>query len=114
MMFLDDGFRELFAPAAQLVDPFLRHSRKIRRIGSFVRKAAARAAADDLYLYGGGLTPELAALIERTFRGVHLLAYLKQEELAGADRGALFDRAAEDARAAQIKVLGTDDESAER
>ena len=82
--------------------------------GSFVRKAAARAAADDLYLYGGGLTPELAALIERTFRGVHLLAYLKQEELAGADRGALFDRAAEDARAAQIKVLGTDDESAER
>ena len=28
--------------------------------GSFVRKAAARAAADDLYLYGGGLTPELA------------------------------------------------------
>ena len=82
--------------------------------GSFVRRAAARAAADDLYLFGGGLTPELAALIERTFRGVHLLAYLKQEELAGADRGALFDRAAEDARAAQIKVLGTDDESAER
>ena len=32
--------------------------------GSFVRKAAARAAADDLYLYGGGLTPELAELIQ--------------------------------------------------
>ena len=76
--------------------------------GSFVRRAAARAAADDLYLYGGGLTPELAKLIERTFRGVHLLAYLKQEELAGSDRGALFDRAAEDARAAQIKVLGSE------
>lgn len=76
--------------------------------GSFVRRAAARAASDDLYLYGGGLTPELAALIERTFRGVHLLAYLKQVELAGSDRGALFDRAAEDARAAQIKALGTD------
>ena len=44
--------------------------------GSFVRKAAARAAADDLYLYGGGLTPELAELIKRTFRSVHLLAYL--------------------------------------
>lgn len=81
--------------------------------GSFVRRAAARAAADDLYLYGGGLTPELAELIERIFRGVHLLAYLKQEELAGSDRGALFDRAAEDARSAQIKALGTDDGSAE-
>ena len=76
--------------------------------GSFVRKAAARAAADDLYLYGGGLTPELAALIERTFRGVHLLAYLKQEELAGSDRGALFDRAAQDARIALTKALGAD------
>ena len=81
--------------------------------GSFVRKAAARAAADDLYLYGGGLTPELAGLIERTFRGVHLLAYLKQEELAGSDRRALFDRAAEDARAAWIKALGTDRSSTE-
>ena len=76
--------------------------------GSFVRKAAARAAADDLYLYGGGLTPELAELIERTFRGVHLLAYLKREEFSGSDRGALFDRAAEDARAAQIKALGNE------
>ena len=76
--------------------------------GSFVRKAAARAAADDLYLYGGGLTPELAGLIERTFRGVHLLAYLKHEELAGSERAALFDRAAEDARSAWIKALATD------
>ena len=76
--------------------------------GSFVRKAAARVAADDLYLYGGGLTPELAGLIERTFRGVHLLAYLKQAELAGSDRAALYDRAAEDARAAWIKALGAE------
>ena len=73
--------------------------------GSFVRKAAARAAVDDLSLYGGGLTPELAELIKRTFRGVHLLTYLKQEELDGSDREAHFDRAAEDARAAQIKAL---------
>ena len=55
--------------------------------GSFVRKAAARAAADDLYLYGGGLTPELADLIQRTHRGVHLLTYLKREELAGSGEG---------------------------
>ena len=76
--------------------------------GSFVRRAAARAAADDLYLYGGGLTPELAGLIERTFRGVHLLAYLKHEELAGSDRETLFESAVEDARAAQVRALGTD------
>lgn len=76
--------------------------------GSFVRRAAARAAADDLYLYGGGLTPELAELIERTFRGVHLLTYLKREELDGSDREADFDRAAEDARVAWIKALGAE------
>ncbi len=81
--------------------------------GPFVRKAATRAAADDLYLYGGGLTPELAELIERTFRGVHLLAYLKQEERAGSDRETLFDRAAEDARAAQIRALGSPDSSSD-
>ena len=42
--------------------------------GALVRRAAARAAEDDLGLDGGGLTPELAELIKRTFRGVHLLA----------------------------------------
>ena len=81
--------------------------------GSFVRKAAARAAADDLYLYGGGLTPDLAELIERTYRGVYLLTYLKQEELDGSDRKTLFDRATEEARIAQKKALGMDDEPAE-
>ena len=78
-----------------------------RETRSFVRKAAARAAVDDLYLYGGGLTPELAELIERTFRGVHLLAYLKREELAGSDMAALFHWAAEGACAAQEKTLST-------
>ena len=80
--------------------------------GSFVRNAAARAAADDLYLYGGGLTPELAELIKRTFRGVHLLAYLKRDELDGSDRKDLFDRAAVDARAAQDRTLGADEPNA--
>ena len=46
------------------------------------RNAAACAAADKLYLYGGGLTPELAQPINRTFRGVHLPAYLRREDLA--------------------------------
>ena len=76
--------------------------------GSFVRKAAARAAADDLYLYGGGLTPELAELIERTYRGVHLLAYLKREELADRGEGDKFSAAVEDARFAQSGTLGTE------
>ena len=76
--------------------------------GSFVRKAAARAAADALYLYGGGLTPELAELIERTFRGVHLLAYLKHEELADLGEDDRFGAAVEDARIAQIKALGNE------
>ena len=77
--------------------------------GTFVRKAAARAAADDLNLYGGGLTPELAELIKRTFRGVHLLARLKHEELdhTGADDN--FRRAAEAARIAQSEILGAED-----
>ena len=75
--------------------------------GAFVRQAAARAAADDLYLYGGGLTPELAEVIKRTHRAVHLLTYLKREELTGSETEALFDRAAEDAHAVQIRVLGT-------
>ena len=79
--------------------------------GSFVRKAAARAAADDLYLHGGGLTPELAELIKLTFCGVYLLIYLKQEELDGSDREMLFDRAAEDARIAQNKTLGSPESS---
>ena len=74
--------------------------------GSFLREAAARAAADDLYLYGGGLTPELAELIERTYRGIYLLTYLKQEELEGSDRKNLFSRAVEDARIAADDTLG--------
>ena len=63
-------------------------------------------------LYGGGLTPELAKLIERTFRGVHLLAYLKREELDGSNKKELFDRAAADARIAQDKTLGADEPNA--
>ncbi len=73
--------------------------------GSFVRKAAARAAADDLYLYGGGLTPELAELIERTFRGVHVLAYLKHEEMERESRTRDYQRAVDAARIAQDETM---------
>ena len=45
------------------------------------------------YLYGGGLTSELAELIKRTFRNVHLLASLKRQELNGqAERRSLRAR----------------------
>ncbi len=77
--------------------------------GTFVRKAAARAAADNLYLYGGGLTPELAEVIKRTFRGVHLMAYLKHEELFANDQDGQFRRAAEAAQTALAEMLGTDE-----
>ena len=76
--------------------------------GSFVRKAAARAAADDLYLYGGGLAPELAELIKRTFRGVHLLTWLKREELDGKGKGDDFDRAVASALIAQDEAMEGD------
>ena len=80
--------------------------------GSFVRKAAVRAAADDLYLYGGGLTPELAELIKRSFRSAHLFAYLKREEHDGSGSKGLFHRAAADGRVAQDKTLGADEPNA--
>ena len=43
----------------------------------FVREAAARIAAREIDLNDGRPTPELIELIMRTFRGVHLLTYLK-------------------------------------
>ena len=73
--------------------------------GAFVRKAAARASADDLYLYGGGLTPELAELVKRTFRGVHLLTWLKREELGRAGGEEDFRNAVEAAKIAQSETL---------
>ena len=75
--------------------------------GAFVRRAAARAAEDDLGLDGRGLTPELAELIKRTFRGVHLLAYLKREELIELGRENELDGAAEAAKIAQAETLGS-------
>ena len=58
------------------------------------------------------MTPELAELIKRTFRGVHLLAFLRREELDESGRKDLFRRAAADARAAQDKTLGADEPNA--
>ena len=49
--------------------------------GEFVRLAAGRVAAEENGLPDAPLTPELIELIKKTFRGVHVLAYLKREEL---------------------------------
>ena len=46
-------------------------------------------------------------------RGVHLLAYLKHEELTQTDRPQDFESAAQDARTVQHEALGSDDESVE-
>ena len=53
--------------------------------GEFVREAAVRVAGEENGFPDGQLTPELIELIKTTFRGVHVLAYLKREQLDGAD-----------------------------
>ena len=77
----------------------------------FVREASARAAAEELDLDEGRLTPELTDILKRTFRGVHLLAYLKREELDAAGEAGDFERAAEAARAAQDEAFGSEEKA---
>lgn len=77
--------------------------------GAFVREAASRAAAAGLDLEEGRLTPELIELFKTTFRGVHVLAYLKRQELVGLDRLEDFERAAAHARSLQDETFGPDD-----
>ena len=81
--------------------------------GTFVRKAAARAAAEGYDLDESRLTPQLFELFKTTFRGVHVLAYLKRQELAERDRLEDFERAAEHARSLQDETLGLDDKAEE-
>ena len=81
--------------------------------GAFVRRAAARAAADDLYLYGGGLTPELAEVIKRTFRGMHFLAWLRHGELSAEGREDDLEDAVEAARSELAELLGETDSDTE-
>ena len=59
----------------------------------FVRAASAGVAAREIDLDDGRLTPELIELIRRTFRGMHLLAHLKREELAAKGKEDDFKRA---------------------
>lgn len=81
--------------------------------GAFVRDAAALAAADELGLDEGRLTPELVELLKRTFRAAHVLAFLKREELEKTGRLEEFEEVAETARILQNETLGMDDEDEE-
>ncbi len=77
--------------------------------GAFVRETATRAAAENLDLSDARLTPELIELVKRTFRGVHLLAFLKREELAELGKADDIERAAKAAKVAQSDTLGQDE-----
>ena len=79
----------------------------------FVRAAAAGVAAREIDLDDGRLTPELIELVRRTFRGMHLLAYLKREELAALGREDAFRRAAEAGELAEAQTLGREDSGGE-
>ena len=78
--------------------------------GAFVREAAARAAAEEGGLADSRLTPELIDLFKKTFRGVHLLAWLKREELEQLGKLDDFENAAAVARNVQDETFGLDDE----
>ncbi len=73
--------------------------------GEFVREAAGRVAAEQDGLSDVQLTPELIELMKRTFRGVHLLAYLKRDEMAQLGQNQKFVSGARAARTAQSDVL---------
>ena len=75
----------------------------------FVREAAASVAAREIDLDDGKLTPALVEMIERTFRGVHLLAYLKHEELAALGRHEDFRRATEAGQIAEAETLNREE-----
>lgn len=86
--------------------------RRNMKPAEFVR-AAAGVAAREIDLEDGRLTPALIEMIERTFRGVHLLAYLKHEELAALDRQEDFRRATKAGRIAQAETLNREESDEE-
>ena len=77
--------------------------------GEFVREAAGRVAAEKNGHSEVQLTPELIELIKTTFRGVHVLAYLKREQLHRAGEQEGFSRAVRAAQAAQLETLSGSD-----
>lgn len=78
--------------------------------GEFVRETANRAADDRLDVKEARLSPELIELLKRTFRGVHILTYLKHRETSDREGADSFRQAAASALSAQEKELQTSDD----
>ena len=77
--------------------------------GEFVREAAGRVAAEENGLSDVQLTPELIELIKTTFRGVHVLVYLKREHLDRAGEQERFNLAVRAAQTAQLDTHSKQD-----
>ena len=73
--------------------------------GEFVRKTASRAAADRLDVKEARLSPELIERLKRTFRGVHILTYLKHWATSDREGADSFQQAAKSAQTAQSRLL---------
>ncbi len=78
--------------------------------GEFVRDAALRVATEENGLSDVQLTPELIELIKTTFRGVHVLAYLKREQLDLAGEQERFKHAVLAAQTAQLDTLSASED----
>ena len=78
--------------------------------GEFVREAAGRVAAEQNGLSDVQLTPELIELITKTFRGVHVLAYLKREQLELVGEQERFKHAVMAAQTAQLDTLSASED----
>lgn len=69
-----------------------------------VRHAAAGFATGELSSGSGAPPPEIAAQIERIYRGVYLLSTLKRDEMIRAGQEAELEQVARDARASQAAM----------
>ena len=70
-----------------------------------VRHAALGFATGKLTANSTGFPPEIAAQIERIYRGVYLLSTLKRDELVREGRESELDRTMKDARDSQSALL---------
>ena len=70
-----------------------------------VRHAAMSFATGKLTANSTGFPPEIAAQIERIYRGVYLLSTLKRDELVREGRKNELDRTMKDARESQVSIL---------
>lgn len=69
-----------------------------------VRHAAVSFAGGRRAAHSGTFRPDIAAQIERMYRGVHLLSTLKRDELIRDGRQRELERVLEDARESQASI----------